>query len=118
MTGLAAAALSDWLATSGITEGAIFRRIRRGGHVGEPLSEAAVRDIVRARCELAGLEGDFSAHSLRAGFVTEAARQQIPLAETMAMTGHTSVATVIGYFRSADMQRSRAADLMGNIEDE
>ena len=29
------------------------------------------------------------------------------------MTGHTSVATVIGYFRRADMQRSRAADLMG-----
>ncbi|MGC7403279.1 site-specific integrase [Pandoraea pneumonica] len=113
VTGAAAAALTDWLATAGITEGAIFRRVRRGGHVGEPLSEAAVRDIVRERCQLAGLEGDFSAHSLRSGFVTEAAHQQVPLAETMAMTGHTSVATVVGYFRRADMTRSRAADLMG-----
>ncbi|VVE35582.1 Tyrosine recombinase XerC [Pandoraea iniqua] len=113
VTGAAAAAMTDWLAASGISEGAIFRRVRRGGHVGEPLSEAAVRDIVRERCQLAGLEGDFSAHSLRSGFVTEAAHQQVPLAETMAMTGHTSVATVVGYFRRADMARSRAADLMG-----
>ncbi|WP_353190863.1 site-specific integrase [Pandoraea pnomenusa] len=113
VTGAAAIALTDWLTSAGITEGPIFRRVRRGGHVGEALSEAAVRDIVRDRCVLAGLEGDFSAHSLRAGFVTEAALQQVPLAETMTMTGHTSVATVIGYFRRADMQRSRAADLMG-----
>lgn len=116
VTGAAAAALTDWLTSAGIAEGPIFRRVRRGGHVGEPLSEAAVRDIVRDRCALAGLEGDFSAHSLRAGFVTEAALQQVPLAETMTMTGHTSVATVIGYFRRADMQRSRAADLMGAEE--
>ncbi|AKM33102.1 integrase [Pandoraea faecigallinarum] len=113
VTGAAAAALTDWLAASGIETGPIFRRVRRGGHVGEALSEASVRDIVRERCALAGLEGNFSAHSLRAGFVTEAALQQVPLAETMTMTGHTSVATVIGYFRRADMQRSRAADLMG-----
>jgi integrase len=116
VTGAAAVALTDWLTSAGIAQGAIFRRVRRGGHVGEPLSEAAVRDIVRERCTLAGLEGDFSAHSLRAGFVTEAALQQVPLAETMSMTGHTSVATVIGYFRRADMQRSRAADLLGADE--
>lgn len=115
VTGAAAAALTDWLAASEIVEGPIFRRVRRGGHVGDALSEAAVRDIVRKRCALAGLDGNFSAHSLRAGFVTEAALQQVPLAETMTMTGHTSVATVIGYFRRADMLRSRAADLMGDL---
>lgn len=113
VTGAAAAALSDWLMSAGIAQGPIFRRVRRGGHLGDPLSEAAVRDIVRERCALAGLDGNFSAHSLRAGFVTEAALQQVPLAETMSMTGHTSVATVVGYFRRSDMQRSRAADLMG-----
>ncbi|VVE45551.1 phage integrase [Pandoraea communis] len=114
VVGAAAVALTDWLTSAGIATGPIFRRVRRGGHVGKPLSEAAVRDIVRERCALANLEGDFSAHSLRAGFVTEAAIQQVPLAETMTMTGHTSVATVIGYFRRADMLRSRAADLMGD----
>ena len=68
-----------------------------------PLSPAAVRDIVRERAKIAGLPEVFSAHSLRSGFVTEAAVQKVPLADTMAMTGHKSVASVVGYYRpSAD----------------
>ncbi|QRQ83546.1 site-specific integrase [Cupriavidus oxalaticus] len=118
VTGAAGQALEAWLAASGIAGGPLFRRIRRGGHVGEGLSDAAVSRIVKARCVQAGLEGDYSAHSLRAGFVTEAAAQQVPLAETMAMTGHASVATVVRYFRAADMQRSRAADLLGPAQAE
>ncbi|MGO4152504.1 site-specific integrase [Cupriavidus sp. YAF13] len=111
--GAAGAALEAWLAAAGIGDGAIFRRVRRGGHVGEALSDAAVRKIVKQRCEAAGLEGDFSAHSLRSGFVTEAASRQVPMAEAMAMTGHTSVATLVRYFRAADARRSVAADLIG-----
>ncbi|MDR7377095.1 integrase [Rhodoferax ferrireducens] len=110
--GPAADALEAWLQTSGITSGAIFRRVRKGGHVGEALSPAAVRDIVKMRCALAGVEGDFSAHSLRSGFVTEAGRQKVPLAETMAMTGHHSVATVLGYFRTEATLSSAAARLL------
>ena len=86
--GAAATALELWLQASGITSGAIFRRVRKGGHLGAALSPAAVRAIVKERCALAGIAGDFSAHSLRSGFVTEAGRQNVPLAETMAMTGH------------------------------
>ncbi|WP_232834515.1 tyrosine-type recombinase/integrase [Rhodoferax ferrireducens] len=109
--GAAGMALHDWLQVSQITTGAIFRRIRKGGHIGEALSPAAVRTIVKERCALAGIEGDFSAHSLRSGFVTEAGRQNVPLAETMGMTGHHSVATVLGYFRSESTLTSRAARL-------
>jgi integrase len=112
LVGAAAQALAQWLAMSKITSGAIFRRIRRGDIVGEPLAAAAVRDIVRQRCELAGIAGNFSAHSLRAGFVTEAGRQNVPLAETMAMTGHASVKTVMGYFHAGAMAQSRAARLL------
>jgi integrase len=112
VTGTAAVAMREWLEASQITSGAIFRRIRKGGHLGEPLSPAAVRDIVKARCVLAGVEGDFSAHSLRSGFVTEAGRQNIPLAETMAMTGHHSVATILGYFRSESTLSSAVAHLI------
>ncbi len=107
----AADALEAWLAVSKIKEGAIFRRVRRWCVIGEPLAPSAVRDIVIGRAKLAGLEGDFSAHSLRSGFVTEAARNNIPMAETMAMTGHTSVATVVGYFRTEAKLGSRAARL-------
>lgn len=111
----AADALTAWLQRSGIVSGPIFRRIRRGEKLGEPLADAAVRDIVRRRAALAGLADDFAAHSLRSGFVTEAARQNVSLGETMAMTGHTSPATLVGYFRTAEAQRSAAARLFSRI---
>jgi integrase len=110
VAGRAAAALTAWLAASKVKSGPIFRRVRRGGAIGEPLSP--VRDIVKKRCALAGIETDFSAHSLRSGFVTEAGRQQIPLGETTALTGHRSTASVVGYFRSSHSTESRGARLL------
>ncbi|SFN51981.1 site-specific integrase [Variovorax sp. OV329] len=115
LVGSAAAAMRHWLAVlhaHGVREGAIFRRIRRGGHLAEPLAAAAVRDIVKSRCTLAGIEGRFSAHSLRAGFVTEAGKQNLPLAETMALTGHQSVASVVGYFRAENSLKSKASRML------
>jgi integrase len=115
LVGSAAVAMQDWLAVlteKGIKEGALFRRIRKGGHLGEALAPAAVRDIVKERCALAGVEGEFSAHSLRAGFVTEAGRQNMSLPETMAMTGHQSVATVMGYFRAESALGSKVSRML------
>ena len=109
--GRAGDALKAWLEASGIRSGPLFRRIRKGDVVGEPLAAAAVRDIVIARCRLAGLEGDFSAHSLRSGFVTEASRQDVPLPEVMALTGHRAVNSVVRYHRP-DNPRSRGARLL------
>lgn len=74
------------------------------------LLPSAVRDIVKYRAQLAGLPDTFSAHSLRSGFVTEAAAQNVPLADTMAMTGHRSVASVVGYYRPSGI--TKAAKLM------
>jgi integrase len=56
--------------------------------------------------------GKLSAHSLRSGFVTEAGKQDISLGETMAMTGHRSVQTVMGYYQSGELSTSRAARLL------
>ncbi|MDR2299385.1 MAG: site-specific integrase [Comamonas sp.] len=112
VTGRAAVALKAWLAAAQISEGAIFRRIRKGGHVAEQLTPAAVRNIVKQRCALAGVEGDFSAHSLRSGFVTEAGRRNLPLADTMALTGHQSVNTVLGYFRADSALNNQAARML------
>ncbi len=113
--GAAGQALKDWLDASAITEGAIFRRILKGSNVGGALAPAAVRDIVQARAALAGVEGDFSAHSLRSGFVTEAGRQNVSLADTMALTGHQSIPTVMGYFRAEAAILNKGARL---IDDE
>lgn len=106
--GEAAAALNEWLAASKISEGRLFRRVLKGGHLGGPLSPAAVREIVRQRCHLAGVTGDFSAHSLRSGFVTESQAQGVGLADAMALTGHRSVATFLGYARASGGSRSAA----------
>lgn len=111
IAGRAAQALAAWLAAAKIASGPIFRRVRRGGVVGEPLSPGAVRDIVQKRCALAGLGGDFSAHSLRSGFVTEAGRQGVSLGDAMALTGHRSTASLVGYFRPY-ISASRAARLL------
>jgi integrase len=109
--GVAATALTAWLQASGIKEGAIFRRIR-GTVVAEALEPQAVRAIVKRRALLAGLSGDFSAHSLRSGFMTEAGRQNVPLAEAMALTGHRSVQTALRYFQTGAVQQTRAATLL------
>ncbi|QRR32433.1 site-specific integrase [Hydrogenophaga sp. YM1] len=100
--GAAGSALHEWLTAARIREGALFRRVLKGGKLGAPLSAAAVRSIVNERCRLAGIEGQYSAHSLRAGFVTEALRQQVSLPEAMGMTGHRSVQTLMGYARGSD----------------
>jgi integrase len=110
----AADALTAWLAASDIITGPIFRRIRGAATVAEPLSAEAVALVVKRRARSAGLEGDFGAHSLRSGFVTEAGRQNIPLGDTMAMTGHRSVQTVMRYFQTGAIGQTRAARLLGD----
>lgn len=115
LEGVAAQALQTWLKASGIQEGAIFRQVKKGGGVGAALSAASVRDIVRQRAAAAGLPDVYSAHSLRSGFVTEAATQNIPLTDTMAMTGHRSVASVLGYFRASGS--NPAASLLDRQDD-
>jgi integrase len=108
----AADALTAWLAASNIITGSIFRRIRGAATVAEPLSAEAVALIVKRRARLAGLQGDFGAHSMRSGFVTEAGRQNVPLGDTMAMTGHRSIQTVMRYFQSGAIGQTRAARLL------
>ncbi|WP_440898646.1 site-specific integrase [Bordetella genomosp. 4] len=112
VVGRAAAALEAWLSAAGITSGPLFRRVRRGGVIGEGLGAEAVRKIVQARAAQAGLSGDYTAHSLRSGFVTEAGRQGLPLGETMAMTGHASVVSVVGYHRAGAVLSSKAGLLL------
>ena len=114
---LTAAALTAWLAASGVQCGPIFRRVRKT-KAAEPLSGQAVGHIVQRRAQLAGLEGDFAAHSLRSGFVTEAGRQNVPMKEAMSLTGHRSVATFLRYFQPGSLQTSAAANLLKEPADE
>jgi integrase len=61
-------ALRAWLAAAGITSGPVFKRVRRGGVLGERLKAAAVAEIVKDRAHRAGFDvARLSGHSLRAG---------------------------------------------------
>ncbi|ARN41218.1 TPA: site-specific integrase [Pseudomonas aeruginosa] len=113
LRGPAARALADWLAAAPASTGPLFRRLYRGGRVGmAALSGDQVARIVKRRAALAGLPGDWAAHSLRSGFVSEAGRQGVPLGEVMAMTEHRSVPTVMGYFQAGTLLGSRATHLL------
>lgn len=113
LRGDAAHALAAWLAAAPATEGPLFRRLHRGGTVGATaLTGDHVARMVQRRARLAGLDGDWAAHSLRSGFVTEAGRQGVPLGEVMAMTEHRGVGTVMGYFQAGSLLSSRASRLL------
>ena len=109
--GETALALKRWLEAAKITEGALFRRLL-GPTVGDRLSAHAAAAIVKRRAAMAGLPGDFAGHSLRRGFVTEAGLNDIPLAQTMAMTGHKLTKSVVRYSDVGDVLASKASDLL------
>jgi integrase len=119
LKGDAVVALQAWLDVSQIVEGPLFRRVYRGGGVGaKALSGDQVARIVKRRAQLAGLTGDWAAHSLRSGFVTEAGRQGVPLGEVMALTEHRGVATVMGYFQAGALLSSRGTSLLPEVVSE
>lgn len=115
LTGEAVLALDAWLHFLPFTTGPLFRRVYRNGRAGNGLTPDQVARIVQRRARLAGLSGDWAAHSLRSGFVTESGRQGVPLGEVMAMTEHRSVGTVMGYFQAGSLLSSRATTLLATV---
>jgi len=109
--GEAASALRHWLQAAKISEGALFRRLW-GTTIGKALSPHAVSAIVQRRAAIAGLKGNFAGHSLRRGFVTEAGLSHVPIAQTMAMTGHRQVKTVLRYHQVGEIITSEGSDLL------
>jgi len=82
----------------------LFRRVDRYGKIGSGLRGAAVGTILRRRMSMCGLEGNgFSAHSLRSGLVTAAARAGVPTWLIQRQTGHRSEGTVHRYIRGVSL---------------
>lgn len=107
-------ALRTWLGTAGITEGAVFRAVTQIGELGGRLEPREVARIVKRRAIVAGLDPKrFAGHSLRAGFVTMAAKKGKPVDAIMRQTGHKSPTTVAKYVRLANaFEQSAAVGLM------
>ena len=70
-------AVKAWLQAANISDGPLFRPVAKGGRLGaQRLTDKSVCDLVKAYAERLGLKAtDFGAHSLRAGFLTSAARR-------------------------------------------
>ena len=112
--GRAAEALVEWLESEDITDGCIFRHIDRGENVSErAISAAGVNHMIKRRLDIAGYdENDYSAHGLRAGYLTQAAKDGVPLPEAMRQSQHKSVQQASNYYNDAEAELSRAARLM------
>jgi site-specific recombinase XerD len=104
------AAVQDWLAAAGITEGPLFREVKKGQRVQEaPLSDRSVAAIVKRRAGQAGLDpAGFAGHSLRSGFLTSGAEAGASVFKMMEVSRHRSLDTLRGYVRRADLFKDHA----------
>jgi integrase len=77
-----------------------------------PISDDGINDIVKKRCRQAGLDPTlFSAHGLRSGYLTQAAREGVPLPEAMQQSLHRSVQQAAGYYNDGERQMGKATRL-------
>jgi site-specific recombinase XerD len=106
------AGVKAWLEAAGITEGPIFRQIKKGGSVTlGRLSDRSVAQIVKGRAEAAGFDpAIFSGHSLRAGFVTSALHHGADILRVMDVTRHREVSTLKTYDRRAKAFKQHAGE--------
>jgi site-specific recombinase XerD len=107
----------DALAAEGRATGPLFIRIdrhgrtappllRRGATIGDPtgrMTPEAIGDVVARLAERAGLEGDWSGHSLRRGFATAARRAGHDKIRTARVGGWADDSAALdGYMEDAD----------------
>jgi integrase len=106
-------ALREWLERADICKGPVFRAIDRWEALEErALTPQSINLIVKRRCAMAGLDPrEFSAHGLRSGYLTEAARQGVALPEAMQQSRHRSVQQAASYYNDVERVRGRAVRL-------
>nr|WP_205923397.1 site-specific integrase [Rhizobium leguminosarum] len=114
LTGRPVEALNAWMTAAKIDSGSVFRAIGRWGTVSRrALDPQSVNAIIKQRVEMAGLEpGEYSAHGLRSGYLTEAANRGIPLPEAMEQSRHRSVQQASSYYNNSIRRTGRAARLL------
>ena len=97
-----ARALRSWLDKRGDAQGPLFTQCKSGGVQLTPLCGATVNQILKDGVKSIGLDPKaYSAHSLRAGFVTAADNAGSGTLAIMETTGHATVEMVRRYLRNA-----------------
>jgi site-specific recombinase XerD len=87
------AAVDQWTAAAGVSEGRIFRAVARAGKVwGEGISQNVVWSVVKSCCERAGLE-HIAPHDLRRTCAKPCHTSGGELEQIQFLLGHASVQT-------------------------
>ena len=108
-------ALTRWLGLAGITAGPLFRPISKANTARpRPLHPETVNALVQQAVERAGNDPTrYSAHSLRAGFVTYAHLRGATDRAIAHQTRHRSLASIGGYVRIHEAWADNAATALG-----
>jgi site-specific recombinase XerC len=119
-------ALKDWLTAAGITEGPVFRPVNRhsmvkpGALTGHAIAMVVKRSLYRclrgegaSHEEATAAAKEVAGHSLRAGFATQAARNNANYESIRRQTRHKRLETLLGYIRETDAFRNNAASFLG-----
>jgi integrase len=108
-------ALEKWLDAAGVTEGPVFRAVSTGNRAGSrALNGGSVNTLVQAAVARADIDPlPYSAHSLRAGFVTYAHLRGASDRAIAHQTRHRSLATLGQYVRVAKAWDDNAATQLG-----
>lgn len=99
------AAYLDWIALSGLTDGAVFRSVDRWGHLGAAgLHINSLVPLLRSLFHAAGipLAQQYSSHSLRRGFAGWAASSGWDLKTLMEYVGWRDVHSAMRYLDASD----------------
>jgi integrase len=107
------AAVRGWLKHRGESDGPLFTRLDYGGQ-GKRLAPQAIGEVIKRCVSGIGLDPThFSAHSTRAGFITEASLAGISETIIADHSGHKSMKVLRGYFRRTELWRANAAGMIG-----
>ena len=101
-----------WLEQAGVETGPVFRKLTPQGRLTDkPMSAQGVALVVKAAAVAAGYPPEmFSGHSLRAGFLTEAGRQNANLFKMKEHSRHSSLEMVAEYVRDHERFREHAGE--------
>lgn len=104
------ARLRAWLSVRGAAPGPLFWKIDPQGRAVEAaMSDRSVARVVQKYAGRAGLDPEsVGGHSLRAGFLTEAARTRASIAKMQEVSRQKKVDVLLGYVRSAELFEDRA----------
>ena len=103
-------AVLDWMATAGIAQDALFRRVTKGNKLtADRLTDQSVARIVKKLAARAGLmASQYAGHSLRSGFLTSAAQQRASIFKMRAQSRHKSLDVLSGYVRARELFEDHA----------